>query len=48
MILREGVTPDEWADLCNVQTYDRNAVRKDAAEFWAWLFEGEPLPQPDP
>jgi hypothetical protein len=43
-ILRESVSPEEWSQLFNVQTYTRDDVRRDAVEFWRWLYDGAPLP----
>jgi len=39
-----AVTPEQWGELCNVQVDSMGDVHTDAAEFWDWLFDGEPLP----
>jgi hypothetical protein len=44
VILRDAVTPEEWARLCNVHVRTPAEVRDDANDFWEWLFDGEPLP----
>jgi hypothetical protein len=41
VIFRNRVTPEQWQDLCNVQTWTPQMVREDAVEFWEWLY-GEP------
>lgn len=46
VILRNGASPEVWRRLCNVQTYTAEEVRRDATEFWEWLFPGEALPKP--
>ena len=44
VILRDAVSPEEWRKLVNVKTWTHEDVRKDASEFWLWLFNGSPLP----
>jgi hypothetical protein len=38
------VTPTEWQDLVNVQTWEVEDMQEDAKDFWDWLFDDEPLP----
>ncbi len=44
-IVGNAVSPPEWSDLFNVQTYSRDDVRRDAIEFWLWLYDGASLPR---
>ena len=43
-ILRGAVSPEAWSKLFNAQTYTPQDVRRDATEFWKWLYDGAPPP----
>ncbi len=43
--LRGSVSPEAWSELVNAQTYTAKDVKRDATEFWMWLYDGAPLPK---
>ena len=47
VILRDAVSPEEWRKLVNVKAWTHEDVRRDASEFWLWLFDGSPPPAID-
>jgi len=44
VILRQAASPEAWSSLVNAQTDTPADVRRDATEFWMWLYDDAPTP----